>query len=66
MKGTTVGYEVVLRDSTDPLWTKALQVGNVTQDTISVPDPVSTQFGVRAIDSQGHRSPVSYAVPSSS
>ena len=61
-----VGYEVVLRDSTDPLWTKALQVGNVTQDTISVPDPVSTQFGVRAIDSQGHRSPVSYAVPSSS
>jgi hypothetical protein len=60
-----VGYEVVLRDSTDPLWTKALQVGNVTQDTISVPDPVSTQFGVRAIDSQGHRSPVSYAAPSS-
>ena len=66
MKGTTVGYEVVLRDSTDPLWTKALQVGNVTQDTISVPDPVSTQFGVRAIDSQGNRSPVSYAAPSSS
>ena len=61
-----VGYEVVLRDSTDPLWTKALQVGNVTQDTISVPDPASIQFGVRAIDSQGNRSPVSYAVPSSS
>jgi hypothetical protein len=60
-----VGYEVVLRDSTDPLWTKALQVGNVTQDTISVPDPASTQFGVRAIDSQGNRSPVSYAAPSS-
>ena len=61
-----VGYEVVLRDSTDPLWTKALEVGNVTQDTITVPDPVKTQFGVRAIDSQGHRSPISYAVPSSS
>jgi Peptidase family M28 len=60
-----VGYEVVLRDSTDPLWTNALQVGNITQDTITVPDPVNTQFGVRAIDSQGHRSPVSYAVPSS-
>jgi hypothetical protein len=61
-----VGYEVVLRDSTDPLWTKALQVGNVTQDTITVPDPANTQFGVRAIDSQGNRSPVSYAVPSTS
>jgi len=61
-----VGYEVVWRDSTDPLWTHAHQVGNVTDVTITVPNPANTQFGVRAINSAGDRSPVSYAVPASS
>jgi hypothetical protein len=56
------GYEVVWRDTTDPLWTHALDVGNVT--TITLPlNPDNFQFGVRAIDAQGHRSPVAYPSP---
>lgn len=58
-----VGYEVVWRDTTDPLWTHALQVGNVTTITLPGLNPDNFQFGVRAIDSQGHRSPVAYPSP---
>ena len=61
-----VGYDVVWRISTDPLWTFALRVGNVTDVTIAVRNPANTQFGVRAINSDGDRSPVSYAVPATS
>jgi Zn-dependent M28 family amino/carboxypeptidase len=61
-----VGYEIVWRDSTDPLWTNALQVGNVTSFTLTGMNPNDTQFGVRAINTQGFRSPVAYAVPSTS
>lgn len=60
-----VGYEIVWRDSTDPDWTHSLQVGNVTAYTFKALNKDNTQFGVRAIDNQGHRSPVAYAVPSS-
>jgi hypothetical protein len=55
-----VGYEVVWRDTTDPLWTHALTVGNVTSVTLPGLNPDEFQFGVRAIDSQGHRSPVAF------
>jgi hypothetical protein len=58
-----VGYEIVWRDSTEPLWTHALQVGNVTDYTLTGLNKNDTQFGVRAINSQGYRSPVAYAVP---
>jgi len=61
-----VGYEVVWRNSTDPEWTFAHQVGNVTGVTIAVRNPANTQFGVRAINSDGDRSPVSYAGPATS
>jgi Zn-dependent M28 family amino/carboxypeptidase len=61
-----VGYEVVWRDSTDPLWTHAVQVGNVTDYTLVGMNKDATQFGVRAIDSEGHRSPVAYAMPAAS
>jgi hypothetical protein len=54
------------RDSTDPLWTHSHQVGNITDVTLTVPNPVNTQFGVRAVNSAGDRSPVSYAGPASS
>src|SRR5438309_7256031 len=30
-----VGYEIVWRDSTEPLWTHALQIGNVTDYTLT-------------------------------
>jgi hypothetical protein len=58
-----VGYEIVWRDSASPVWTHALQVGNVTDYTVSGLNKDNTQFGVRAIDSDGDRSPVSYAMP---
>jgi hypothetical protein len=58
-----VGYEIVWRDTTEPLWTHALRVGNVTDYTLTGLNKDTTQFGIRAIDSHGDRSPVAYAVP---
>jgi hypothetical protein len=58
-----VGYEVVWRDSTEPLWTHARQVGNVTDYTIAGLNKDDVQLGVRAIDSEGNRSPVAATVP---
>jgi hypothetical protein len=60
------GYEVVWRDSTEPLWTHSRQVGNVTEFTISNLNKDDFQMGVRAIDRDGNRSPVAFAVPASS
>jgi hypothetical protein len=60
------GYEIVWRDSTEPLWTHASQVGNVTDVTLTGLNKDDRQFGVRAINAQGFRSPVAYAVPSTS
>jgi hypothetical protein len=60
-----VGYEIVWRDSASPVWTHALQVGNVTDYTVTGPNKDNTQFGVRAINSDGDRSPVAYPMPSS-
>jgi hypothetical protein len=59
------GYEVVWRDSTEPLWTHARQVGNVTDYTIAGLNKDDNQVGVRAIDGDGNRSPVAYPIPAS-
>jgi hypothetical protein len=58
-----VGYEVVWRDSTEPLWTHSRRVGNVTQYTIEGLNKDDNQVGVRAIDRDGNRSPVAYPIP---
>jgi hypothetical protein len=58
-----VGYEVVWRDSTEPLWTHVRQVGNVTDYTIAGLNKDDVQLGVRAIDREGNRSPVAATVP---
>lgn len=58
-----VGYEVVWRDSTEPLWTNARYVGNVTAATIAGLNKDDYQVGVRAIDRDGNRSPVAYPIP---
>ena len=58
-----VGYEVVWRDSTEPLWTHARRVGNVTDYTISGLNKDDVQVGVRAIDREGNRSPVAVTTP---
>jgi hypothetical protein len=56
-----VGYEVVWRDSTEPLWTHARNVGNVRSAVIENLNKDDNQVGVRAIDRDGNRSPVAFA-----
>ena len=55
------GYEVVTRESTVPDWTQAIPVGNVTSVTLDIAKD-NLQFGVRAVDKAGHRSPVGFPV----
>ncbi|MFI7706732.1 M20/M25/M40 family metallo-hydrolase [Nonomuraea sp. NPDC049480] len=53
------GYEIVWRETTSPEWTHAIDVGDVTTATVDlVKDNV--QFGLRAVDRDGHRSPVAF------
>jgi hypothetical protein len=51
--GTT--YEVVWRDTNDPLWTHSRNVGAETHVTLDVSKD-NVFFGVRAVDAAGHRS----------
>jgi Peptidase family M28/Fibronectin type III domain len=53
-----VGYEVVWRDSIEPVWTNSRAVGNVNTATIENLNKDNFQVGVRAIDRDGNRSPV--------
>jgi hypothetical protein len=53
------GYEVVTRETTAPDWTNAIDVGNVTTVTLDMSKD-NVQFGLRAIDQAGHRSPVAF------
>ncbi|MEW9550295.1 M20/M25/M40 family metallo-hydrolase [Nonomuraea sp. NPDC050783] len=59
------GYEVVWRGTTEPMWTHSRFVGNVTSYTVEGLSKDNYQFGVRAVDRQGHRGPVSYPAPAS-
>jgi hypothetical protein len=53
------GYEVVMRETTAADWTSAIDVGNVTSVTLDISKD-NVQFGLRAIDTAGHRSPVAF------
>jgi hypothetical protein len=53
------GYEVVMRETTSPDWTSAIDVGNVTTVTLDISKD-NVQFGLRAVDQAGHRSPVAF------
>ena len=57
------GYEIVWRDTTSPVWTNSRMVGNVTSYTMKGMSKDNYFFGVRAVDRQGHRSPVVYPRP---
>ncbi len=57
------GYEVVWRDTTAPAWTRSVSVGNVTTYTVKGMSKDNYFFGVRAVDRQGNRSPVTYPRP---
>ncbi|MBD0371437.1 MAG: M28 family metallopeptidase [Pyrinomonadaceae bacterium] len=58
-----LGYEIVWRDTTSPVWTNARLVGNVTSYTMTGMSKDNYFFGVRAVDREGNRSPVSYPRP---
>jgi Peptidase family M28 len=53
------GYEVVMRETTSPDWTSSMTVGNVTSITLNISKD-NVQFGVRAVDQEGRRSPVAF------
>jgi hypothetical protein len=57
------GYEIVWRDTTEPLWTHTIWVGNVTHYTVKNMSKDNFFFGVRAVDRHGYRSPVSFPLP---
>jgi hypothetical protein len=52
-------YEVVWRETTAPEWTNVINVGNVTAVTLDISKD-NVQFGLRAVDGAGHRSPVAF------
>ena len=57
------GYEIVWRDTTAAVWTNDLFVGNVTSYTVKGMSKDNYFFGVRAVDRDGNRSPVSFPRP---
>jgi hypothetical protein len=57
------GYEIVWRDTTAPLWTHVIKVGNVTTFTVKGITKDNFLFGVRAVDRKGNRSVVSFPIP---
>lgn len=57
------GYEIVWRDTTEAIWTHSQVVGNVTTFTMKGMSKDNYFFGVRAVDKQGNRSPVTYPRP---
>ncbi|MEV1290359.1 M20/M25/M40 family metallo-hydrolase [Micromonospora sp. NPDC049679] len=59
------GYEVVWRETTAPEWTHVIAVGDVTEATVDLSKD-NAFFGVRAVDRDGHRSPVAFPQPASS
>lgn len=57
------GYEIVYRETTEALWTSVIKVGNVTSYTVPGLSKDNFFFGVRAVDRDGNKSPVSFPSP---
>jgi Peptidase family M28 len=57
------GYEIVWRDTTGATWTNSRAVGNVLNYAMKGMSKDNYFFGVRAVDKEGNRSPVSYPRP---
>ena len=53
------GYEVLLRETTAADWTNVISVGNVLTVALDIAKD-NVQFGLRAVDTAGHRSPVAF------
>jgi hypothetical protein len=54
------GYEVVWREMDDPDWTHIVPVGNVTSASFPFFAKDNFIIGVRAVDGNGHHSPVAF------
>jgi acetylornithine deacetylase/succinyl-diaminopimelate desuccinylase-like protein len=54
-----LGYAIVMRQTTAPLWEKQIFVGNVTTYTLPNVNIDEIVLGVKAIDKNGNESPVS-------
>ena len=57
------GYEIVWRDTTSALWQHTRFVGEVTDYIVRGLSKDNVFFGIRAVDKQGHRSPVAFPRP---
>jgi hypothetical protein len=57
------GYEIVYRNTIEPFWTHTIEVGDVTSYTVKGITKDNFMFGVRAIDTDGNRSPVAFPRP---
>ena len=57
------GYEIVWRDTTSAVWTNSRWVGNETAHTMKGMSKDNYFFGVRSVDREGNRSPVSFPRP---
>lgn len=57
------GYEIVWRDTISPVWTNSQNVGNVTSFVMKAMSKDNYFFGVRAVDKNGNKSPVSFPRP---
>jgi len=58
------GYEIVWRDTTSPVWTHSKAIGKVTTYSMKGMSKDNFFFGVRSVDKEGNRSPVTYPRPS--
>jgi hypothetical protein len=57
------GYEIVWRDTASPVWTNVKPVGKVTTFTLKGMSKDNFFYGVRAVDNEGNRSPVTFPRP---
>jgi Peptidase family M28 len=57
------GYEIVWRDTTEATWTHSQAIGNVQTFSMKGMSKDNFFFGVRAVDRDGNRSPVTYPRP---
>ena len=57
------GYEIVWRDTTSAVWTNFLPIGNSSSYVIKNMSKDNYFFGVRAVDKDGNKSPVSFPRP---
>jgi hypothetical protein len=57
------GYEIVWRDTASPVWTNVKPVGKVTTFTLKGMSKDNFFFGVRAVDNDDNRSPVTFPRP---